>query len=603
MIVISKIMYIIIFHATIGSPTIRISQLPGSLESVKFKTEIAAMLVFCSLLLVLQQGGMDRALFAAEANREQPFSWQQGPDTAPQFDDPKPPNIILILADDLGWNDITHYGGGIAGGTVPTPNIDSIAQQGMHFPRAYAGNATCAPSRAALLTGRYGPRTGFEFTPTSPAFARRTGGRWIDENAEYPPPSELGLPTSELTIAESLKAKDYHSILLGKWHLGRNTTPTGHGFDLHVPYSVNSNLGRRGFYNPKDIPGLDGGEYVTDRLAELAASYIDVNKDRPFLLYMSHFSVHDPIHGRPDLVEKYKKKLAAMPPQPGPDFILEGNPDSPTYPSRAELDELIKQPRYRDTYTSYANDLVKVKQKQDNVEFAGMVESVDQSLGTLMAKLKEHGLEDDTIVIFMSDNGGMSVMNGTPHFEITRDKIDTRASTSNLPLRGAKGWLYEGGIRVPMIVKWPQQGQEGAVCDEPVISTDFFPTILEMLGVEHETSDIDGQSFTALVQGKEMDRGPIYWHFPHYSNHGMQSPGGAIRDGDYKLLEYFENGSVQLFNLKKDIGEQNDLAKIEVQKAQELTAKLHQWRKEVDAQMMPPNPDYDPATDLWSGRQ
>jgi arylsulfatase A len=318
-------------------------------------------------------------------------------------------------------------------------------------------------------------------------------------------------------------------------------------------------------------------------------------------LYMAHFSVHDPIQGRPDLVEKYKKKLASMPPQSGPDYILEGNPDSPTYPSRAELDELLELPEYADTYKSYPNDLVKVKQKQDNVQLAGMVESVDQSLGTLMAKLKEHGIEDNTIVIFMSDNGGMSAMNGTPKSTtVPKERLNRVTSSSNLPLRGAKGWLYEGGIRVPLIVKWPHHGQIGTVCDEPVISTDFFPTILEMVGVENMTKDIDGKSFTRLVRGEEMDRGPIYWHFPHYSNHGMQSPGGAIRDGDYKLLEYFENGTVQLFNLKDDIGEQNDLSKIEVDKTKELTAKLHQWRKEVDAQMMKPNPDYDAAKDLWS---
>ena len=506
------------------------------------------------------------------------------------FAETRKPNVVFFLVDDLGWSDVGCNGSSF----YDTPNIDRLAEEGVRFTSGYAACHVCSPTRASILTGKY------------PATLNLTD--WLDGRSNRPyqvlrnPDKAMALDPDEITLTEVLKKEGYATALFGKWHLGRNTTPTGHGFDLHVPYSVNSNLGRRGFYNPEDIPGLDGGEYVTDRLAELAAKYIDVNKDQPFLLYMSHFSVHDPIHGRPDLVEKYRKKLAAIPPQPGPDFILEGNPDSPTYPSRAELDELIKQPKYRDTYTSYANDLVKVKQKQDNVEFAGMVESVDQSLGTLMAKLKEHGLEDSTIVIFMSDNGGMSVMNGTPHFEITRDKIDTRASTSNLPLRGAKGWLYEGGIRVPMIVKWPQKTKPGGVSHVPVISTDFFPTILEMLGVEHETSGIDGQSFTALVQGKEMDRGPIYWHFPHYSNHGMQSPGGAIRDGDYKLLEYFENGSVQLFNLKKDIGEQNDLAKIEVQNAQELTAKLHQWRKEVDAQMMPPNPDYDPATDLWSGK-
>lgn len=507
------------------------------------------------------------------------------------FAETRKPNIVFFLVDDLGWSDVGCNGSSF----YDTPNIDQLAEEGVRFTNAYAACHVCSPTRASILTGKY------------PATLNLTD--WLDGRSNRPyqvllnPDKAMALDPNETTLAEVLKTEGYATALFGKWHLGRDTTPTGHGFDLHVPYSVNSNLGRRGFYNPKDIPGLDGGEYVTDRLAELAAKYIDVNKDKPFLLYMSHFSVHDPIHGRPDLVKKYQKKLSAMPPQPGPDFILEGNPDSPTYPSRAELDELIKQPEYRDTYTSYANDLVKVKQKQDNVEFAGMVESVDQSLGTLMAKLKEHGLEENTIVIFMSDNGGMSVMNGTPHYETTRDKIDSRASTSNLPLRGAKGWLYEGGIRVPMIVKWPHQGKVGTVCDEPVISIDFFPTILEMVGVEHGTAGIDGKSFTRLVRGEAMDRGPIYWHFPHYSNHGMQSPGGAIRDGDYKLLEYFENGTVQLFNLAKDIGEQNDLSKSEVEKTKELTAKLHQWRKDVDAQMMKPNPDYDASTDLWSGRQ
>jgi arylsulfatase A-like enzyme len=302
-------------------------------------------------------------------------------------------------------------------------------------------------------------------------------------------------------------------------------------------------------------------------------------------------------------VEKYKKKLAKMKPQPGPDYILEGNPDSPTFPTRAELDELIKRPLYANSYKSYPNDLVKVKQKQDNVHLAGMVEAVDQSLGILMAKLKEHGLVENTIVFFMSDNGGMSVMNGTPARVVPQKQLDTATSSSNLPLRGAKGWLYEGGIRVPMIVKWPQQGKENFVCDEPVISTDFYPTILEMLGLKYDRKKIDGKSFTRLVKGEKMDRGPIYWHFPHYSNHGMQSPGGAIRDGDYKLLEYFENGTVQLFNLAQDIGEHKDLAKIEVKKTKELTRKLHRWRKQVDAQMMKPNPSYDPSTDLWSGKK
>jgi len=500
-------------------------------------------------------------------------------------------NVVFFLVDDLGWSDVGCNGSSF----YDTPNIDQLAAEGVRFTDGYAACHVCSPTRASILTGKY-PAT---LNLTDWLNGRKNTPFQVLLNAE----KAMSLEHEETTIAEVLKASGYATALFGKWHLGRETNPTEHGFDIHVPHSVNSNLGKRGFRSPRNIPGLDGGEYVTDRLAELAAQYIDDNKDKPFLLYMAHFSVHDPIQGRPDLVEKYQKKLAGMSPQSGPDFILEGNPDSPTFPSRAALDELLKLPGYADTYKSYPNDIVKVKQKQDNVEFAGMVESVDQSLGTLLAKLKEHGIEDNTIIFFMSDNGGMSAMNGTPQRTVAKERLDAVASTSNLPLRGAKGWLYEGGIRVPLIVKWPHHGKIGAVCDEPVISTDFFPTILEMVGVENKARDIDGKSFTRLVRGEAMDRGPIYWHFPHYSNHGMQSPGGAIRDGDYKLLEYFENGTVQLFNLVNDISEQNDLSKTEVQKTKELTEKLHQWRKDVDAQMMKPNPDYDPATDLWSGRK
>ncbi len=501
------------------------------------------------------------------------------------------PNILFFLVDDLGWSDVACFGSSF----YETPNIDCLASEGVKFTSGYAACHVCSPTRASILTGKY------------PATMNLT--EWLNGRSDRPyqlllnPDKAMTLDPKETTLAEVLRMEGYSTALFGKWHLGQNTSPTEHGFDLHVPHSVNSNLGRRGFYKPKNIPGLDGGEYVTDRLAELAAEYIDQNKDKPFFLFMSHFSVHDPIHGRADLVEKYKKKLAKMKPVPGPDYILEGNPDSPTFPTRAELNQLIKHPLYANSYKSYPNDLVKVKQKQDNIQLAGMVEAVDQSLGTLVAQLKELGLLDDTIVFFTSDNGGMSVMNGTPTRIVSQRQLDAATSTSNLPLRGAKGWLYEGGIRVPMIVKWPKWGMKNIVCDEPVISTDFYPTILEMLGVEYEPSKIDGKSFTRLLKGKKMNRGPIYWHFPHYSNHGMQSPGCAIRDGDYKLLEYFENGTVQLFKLSEDIGEQKDLAKIEVEKTKVLIRKLRSWRKQVGAQMMKPNPNYDPATDLWSGKK
>ena len=219
-----------------------------------------------------------------------------------------------------------------------------------------------------------------------------------------------------------------------------------------------------------------------------------------------------------------------------------------------------------------------------------MVEALDESLGRVLDKLEALGLEENTIVVFFSDNGGMSAANfGNPKRMVNPKRLDGAFSTSNLPLRGAKGWLYEGGVRVPMVIKWPGKGKQGAVCDQPVISTDFYPSILEMAGLPAEpTQHVDGTSLVPALKGQALEHEPIYWHFPHYSNHGMQSPAGAIRDGDYKLLEYFENDTVQLFNLKTDLGEQHDLAAAQPERAVELLAKLHALRKEVNAKMPRP---------------
>jgi len=349
------------------------------------------------------------------------------------------------------------------------------------------------------------------------------------------------LPFEEVTIAEALKKHGYRTAIFGKWHLGDTPSdPLHHGFDIHIPKNWNHCCPpRSGYRAPWELEGLDceEGDYLTDRLTDEALKYIEENKEMPFFLYLSHFAVHDPIDGRPDLVEKYKKKLANQPQQNGPDFILEGNPDNPENPTREELNQLMKLPEYADTYKSYPNDLVKIKQKQDNVEFAAMVESMDESLGRVLSKLKELGLEDNTIVIFFSDNGGMSAANfGNPERVIPDSSLDKAYSTSNLPLRGGKGWLYEGGIREPLIIKWPHEVRKGTVCEVPVISTDFLPTILDMLGLPIPNENkLDGVSIVPLLKGKkEIDRKAIYWHFPHYSNHGMQSPGGAIREGDYR---------------------------------------------------------------------
>jgi arylsulfatase A len=242
----------------------------------------------------------------------------------------------------------------------------------------------------------------------------------------------------------------------------------------------------------------------------------------------------------------------------------------------------------------FADRTVKVKQRQDNVQFAAMVESVDESFGRILTRLKTLGLDERTIVIFTSDNGGMSAANfGNPKRVISPKQLDVAFSTSNLPLRGGKGWLYEGGIRVPLLVRWPAKSRAG-VCEVPVISTDFFPSILEVTGIPADQQHaMDGVSLTGLLSGGgEPKREVIYWHFPHYSNHGLQSPGGAIRAGDYKLLEYFENGTVQLFNLRTDPAEQHDLAGAEPERAAKLKSMLSAWRTSVNAQMMPPNPAY-----------
>lgn len=504
--------------------------------------------------------------------------------------DPKPivnkqkMNIVFFLVDDMGWSDI-----GINGSSFyETPNIDNFARQKVNFTNAYAACHVCSPTRASIITGKY------------PATINLTD--WLPGRKNFPFQKlenvkiNQHIPYEEITLPEALKSNGYKTAIIGKWHLGEDSlSTTKQGFDIHIPKYYNRGWPSTGYFSPYGMKGLEdgeNGEYLTDRLTNEALNYIDQNKDKPFFLYLSHFGVHDPIQGRPDLVKKYENKLKSMHYQ-GKPFLLEGNPDSVKALSRNKLDTLLSRKAYAG-YGNLPNRTTKIKQFQDNVQFAAMVESVDESFGRVLAKLKELGIEDNTIVIFASDNGGMSAMNmGNPKRKITEAQVPKSFSTSNLPLRGGKGWMYEGGIRVPLIMSWPKMSKQGTACDVPVSSVDFYPTIMEMLGLKvPKKQKVDGVSIAPLLMGKDIKDRPLYWHFPHYSNHGLQSPGGAIRYGDYKLLEYFENNSVQLFNLKNDIGEQHDLSKAEPEKVNELRTMLHQWRKSVSAKMMPPNPDY-----------
>ncbi|MBT5017700.1 MAG: sulfatase [Planctomicrobium sp.] len=490
------------------------------------------------------------------------------------------PNIVFFLVDDLGWRDIGCYGSEF----YDTPHIDRLAQEGIKFTQAYAACHVCSPTRASIMTGKY------------PARLHLTD--WLPGRKDFPfqklknAKIHQQLPLDEITIAEVLKKHGYRTAHIGKWHLGEDPYgPLQQGFDMQIP-RWNKGWPKAGYHAPFQLDGLrdQPGQYLTDRLTDVAEEFIETNKDDPFFLYLSHFAVHDPIQGRADLVAKYKEKLKKIPVVNDPSFIHEGNPDDVSLVTKTGEISRLKKPEVP-VIKVLPDRTVQIKQKQNNVQFAAMVEAMDESLGRIMRKLDTLGISDETIIVFFSDNGGMSAANFfKPDRVIPFDQIDRAFATSNLPLRGGKGWLYEGGIRVPMIIKWPGHGTAGSTREEPVISTDLYPTLLEMAGLPmnaHRT--IDGKSFVAALEGESFERGPIYWHFPHYSNHGMQSPGGAIRDGDYKLLEYFEKNTVQLFNIREDIREQQDLSSTQPTKVKELRSKLHDWRREVDARMMPVN--------------
>ena len=477
------------------------------------------------------------------------------------------PNIVFFLVDDLGQRDVACYGSQF----YETPSIDALAKDGLLFENAYSTCHVCSPSRASILTGKYPARTNL---------TEWLGGRPERDYEKLHHGEKLtSLPDEEQTLAETLHKHGYATANYGKAHLSKD--PTTYGFDEAITGWV------RSYYHPfsptyEKTLAAEEGDYFTDKLTDAAIDFIERNKDKPFFVHLEHFSVHDPIQGRKDLVQKYQKKLATMSQQEGPDYILEANPDGPAISSKK-----LKALEKFDDSESHQNERVWwVKQKQDNVEFAGMVEATDESLGRIRAKLNELGLEENTIIVFTADNGGMAASNQYRGINSSREMLDSRFASSNLPLRGAKGWNYEGGIRVPLIVHWPGKTKPNSTSQAIVTGTDFYPTLLEMLELpalpeQHQ----DGRSFVPALKAQDYDRGPIFWHFPHYSNHGFQSPGGAIRSGRYKLLEYYENGTVQLFDLENDIGERNDLVESHPEIAERLKRMLHDWRDEVDAKM------------------
>lgn len=495
------------------------------------------------------------------------------------------PNVILFLVDDLGWMDLQCYGSRFH----ETPHVDALAAEGVRFTQAYAACHVCSPTRASVLTGKYPARLGLtDWLP-----GRQDHPFQKLKNAAIPP----HLPLEEVTLAEALREHGYRTAHIGKWHLGEDPYgPLQQGFDQRVP-AWNKGWPKAGFHAPFDLAGLEDrpGEYLTDRLTEEAERFLDANRERPFFLYLSHFAVHDPLQGRDDWVAHFEQKKARLPASEEPSFWLEGNPDDPGFPGRAEVAEWLSRPAWSG-YQLLPQRTVKIKQQQDNPVFAAMVASMDESLGRIRAKLDALGLTENTILVFFSDNGGMSAANfGRPGRVIAHDQLDAAFATSNRPLRGAKGWLYEGGLRVPLILLAPGLTRPGSVCEVPVISNDLYPTLLELAGLPlRPEQHCDGVSLVPLLQeaGGRLSRSALFWHFPHYSNHGQQSPGAAIRVGDEKLIEYFENGGVQLFDLKQDSAEAQDLAAMRPERVADLRTQLHAWQATVGARQMEPNPGF-----------
>jgi len=446
--------------------------------------------------------------------------------------DDRPPNIVFILADDLGWTDL-----GCQGSTYyETPHLDRLAAQGLRFTQATTAGPNCQPTRAALITGQYGPRTGIYTVGSIERFNWRLRPLQPVDNVET-------LDPSAVTFAEVLKSAGYATGFFGKWHLGDGPShPCRQGFDEALVTTTTH------FHFRTNPPvELEDGVYQADFLTDRAVEFIKRHQAGPFLLCVQHFAVHSPYQAKPEWIERFRSKAGA--------------------------------PGHRDP------------------TYAAMIASVDESVGRIVAQIDRLALDRQTLVIFTSDNGGVG---GYAREGLRR----SRDVTDNAPLRGGKGMLYEGGIRVPFLARWPGRVPGGVVCDEPIQSIDLFPTLLELAGVAPPADLVlDGTSFVGLLEtGRlqtDVERPPLFWHFPGYLGAGEDqwraTPVGVVRAGDWKLMEFFEDGHFELYNLKDDPGETCNRAADQVEKVAELHQRLIAWRRAINAPMPTPNPRRPPA--------
>ena len=443
------------------------------------------------------------------------------------------PNVVFLLVDDMGWKDLACYGSTF----YETPNIDRLASMGVRFTNAYTPNPVSSPTRAAIMTGKYPSRVGItDWIPGDDPKDRKLMG-----------PEDLHeLPLEEVTVAEILKEEGYKTFFAGKWHLGaEGNLPTDQGFDINKGgYHYGQPPG--GYYSPyknKMLEDGPDGEFLTDRLMNESMKFIEDNKDNPFYLHLAFYTVHTPIQANKEYIDMFEEKR-----------------------NQLEISEpvLVED---GDAYTV---------QNQTDAAYASMIYALDINVGRLLNQLDSLNLTDNTLIIFTSDNGGLTTLLN-PNWEIP---------TSVVPLRAGKGWAYEGGLRVPFILKPVGKPVEEQVLETPIISMDIYPTILDYLSVDQKSEQhVDAESLYNLIEmGEQLDRESLFFHYPHYHSSGWK-PGSAIRMGDWKLIHFYEDNTVELYNLKSDISEKNDLSAKHPDKVALLMEKLQQTIEDTNSSL------------------
>ncbi len=455
----------------------------------------------------------------------------------------KKPNVVVILVDDLGWKDLGYTGSTF----YETPNIDALSKKSIQFPNAYSSSPICSPARASILTGKH---------PSSLNITDWIPGDDPKNRAFLGPQDYDYLPLEEYTLAEALKANNYTTFFAGKWHLGSaNFTPENQGFDINI---AGGHFGQPpgGYYAPyKNDKIKDGpnGEYLTDRLTLEAINFIDSNSKKPFFLYLSYYTVHTPIQANKKYIKKFKDKLATIP------------------------EHSIKKATLKNAIT---------RLDQYHPEYASMVYAMDENVGKLIAKLKAKGIYDNTIIVFTSDNGGLSTLEKhTPQSSPT-------APTAVAPLKAGKGWLYEGGLKVPFLIKPAHFNQEAKIIETPILGSDIFPTVLALTNTKNKPNNtVYGKDISPLFQGKPIDRETLFWHYPHYHGSGW-TPGSSIRKGNWKLIEFYTENTFELYNLSTDPYETNNIVSDFPETANALKEELSILKKETHSKEPIANPNF-----------